>query len=63
MKKCYECNKELYKDEIALSRKLLGRNIQQFLCINCLGKFLDIDVRMLTEKIEQFKEEGCSLFI
>lgn len=63
MKNCFECQRNLSKDEVALCRKLLGRNIQQFLCINCLGNYLDIDVLMLQEKVEQFKEDGCSLFI
>lgn len=63
MKKCKECNKELVKDEIALCKKLLGKNTKQFLCIRCLSEYLDTDQELLLQKIEQFKEEGCTLFL
>lgn len=62
MKKCLECNKELEKDEIGLNKKLLGKNTKQFLCIDCLGAYLNTDTEILREKIIQFKEEGCTLF-
>lgn len=62
MKKCLECNKNLTKDEIGLSKKMLGRNTKQFLCLECLSNYLNTDTEILIEKIEQFKEEGCTLF-
>lgn len=63
MKKCYECNKTLNKDEVSLNKKLLGRKIVQFLCIDCLSIFLSQDVELLREKIDQFKNDGCTLFM
>ena len=63
MKICFSCSKNLIKDEIALSKKMLGKNTKQFLCIECLSKFLNTDKEILLEKIEQFKEEGCTLFL
>jgi len=62
MKECYECKIELKNDEIALNKKLLGKKIQQFLCIDCLGEYLETDRDILIEKVEQFKDEGCTLF-
>ena len=63
MKKCTNCNKELEKDEIALCKKLLGKKTKQFLCINYLSEYLNTDQDLLLQKIEQFKEEGCTLFL
>ena len=63
MEKCYYCQKELSKDDIGLCKKLLGKKIKQFFCREHLAEVLDIDVETLTEKIEQFKEEGCTLFL
>lgn len=62
MKLCINCSQELIKDEIALSRKMLGKNTKQFLCMNCLSEYLNTDKDILLEKIAQFKEEGCTLF-
>ena len=62
MKKCLECNKNLTKDEIGLNKKMLGRNTKQFLCLECLSNYLNTDTEILIEKIEQLKEEGCTLF-
>lgn len=63
MKSCTKCNKNLAKDEIALCKKLLGKKTKQFLCIECLGEYLNTDKELLMQKIEQFKEEGCTLFM
>jgi len=63
MKTCVNCSKDLVKDEIALCKKMLGKNTKQFLCLNCLSEYLNTDQGILLEKIEQFKEEGCTLFL
>lgn len=63
MKLCVNCTKELVRDEVALCKKMLGKNTKQFLCIECLSMHLDTDRDILLEKIEQFKEEGCTLFL
>ena len=60
MKACVNCSKYLDKDEIALCKKMLGKNTKQFLCLNCLSEYLNTDQDILLEKIEQFKEEGCT---
>lgn len=63
MKRCVNCNKNLVKDETALCKKMLGKNTKQFLCLNCLSEYLNTDEEILIEKIEQFREEGCTLFL
>ena len=60
---CRYCNKKLIKDEIALCKKLLGRNINKFMCISCLADCINCTVDDLKIKIEEFKNQGCALFI
>jgi len=60
---CCECKNILVKDHVALSKKLLGRNITQFYCISCLAKFLECEINDLEIKIMEFKEQGCALFL
>lgn len=60
---CYSCNKlSLNKDEIGACKKLLGRKIKQFYCINCLANILEVTTEELLAKIEEFKFQGCALF-
>ncbi|KJR46361.1 hypothetical protein UF75_3228 [Desulfosporosinus sp. I2] len=60
---CCECSKALTRDEIALSKKLIGRNINEFFCIDCLAEYIDCSVEDLEVKILEFKEQGCALFL
>jgi len=46
-----------------LSKKLLGRNIKKFLCLNCLANYLEVTPEDLLVKAEEFKAQGCSLFL
>lgn len=63
MEECYYCKTTMSKDDKALCKKLLGKNIKQFFCRKHLAEVLDTDVETLNEKVEQFKEEGCTLFL
>ena len=61
--KCIACGKSnLTKDEIGINIKLLGENINNFYCIDCLAEYLDVTVQDIYDKIEEFKDEGCKLF-
>jgi hypothetical protein len=60
---CKECGKKLIKDEVALSQKMLGREITSFYCVNCLATELDCEPEDLAIKIQEFKEQGCALFL
>ena len=62
-KACIDCSKNLSKDEIALSMKILGLEITEFYCINCLAEYLECDRDDLEVKIQEFKEQGCTLFL
>ena len=60
---CCSCDKKnLSKDEIGLNKKLLGKEVESFYCLDCLAIYLEISTQELLDKIEEFKEEGCTLF-
>lgn len=64
MSNCYACGKEkLSKDEIGITKKLLGKAEKKMYCLSCLAETLEVTEEELWDKIEEFKEEGCSLFI
>ena len=61
--KCKMCfQSRLTKDEIGINKKLLGTDVRVFFCMNCLANYLDCTVEDLHDKIEEFKNEGCTLF-
>lgn len=62
IKKCKLCDADLQKDWIALHKKILDANAKEFYCISCLADTFGCDVDELNIKIEEFKEEGCTLF-
>lgn len=60
---CVACSrKNLDKDTVGINNKLLGTDIENFYCMSCLAEYLGCTVQDLLEKIEEFKEEGCTLF-
>ena len=62
-KSCYICDKEtLSKNEIGLTKKLIGRNSKRFYCLDCLAESLEVDTEFLLAKVDEFKEQGCILF-
>jgi len=61
---CYSCGKQfLDKNEIGLNKKFYGRKIKKYFCLNCLAMDLEITQEELIAKIEDFKIQGCKLFI
>ena len=61
---CVMCGKDhLNKDTIGINKKLLGEDIETFYCLDCLAEYLGCTVDELLDKIEEFKEEGCKLFV
>ncbi len=63
MVNCVICGKsDLNNDTIGINKKLLGENISNYYCLDCLAEYLECTVDELLDKIEDFKEEGCKLF-
>lgn len=62
-KKCYMCGKApLSKDEIGITKKIIDKKATTFYCLSCLAEYLEVSEEELVAKIEQFKNEGCTLF-
>lgn len=60
---CVSCGKRnLIKNEIGINKKLLGENVEKYYCMDCLADYLEVSIDDIKEKIEEFKEEGCTLF-
>lgn len=60
---CISCGKkELSKNVIGINKKLLGTDVNNFYCMDCLADYLEVTVEDLLDKIGEFKEEGCKLF-
>ncbi len=63
MADCYICGKKnISKNEIGLTKKLMGKSSKNFYCISCLAEQLEVTTEELQDKIEEFKNEGCKLF-
>ncbi len=61
-KTCCNCGKLLVKDEVALSRKLLDSEEEAY-CVPCMAENFGCAEDDLRIKIQEFKEQGCTLFL
>lgn len=61
--RCKLCENELDKTAIGLTKKLIGKESKRFFCLDCLSAYLDVTEEDLLAKAEEFKEEGCPLFL
>lgn len=63
-KKCYVCGKTpLSKDEVGLTKKIIDKKADfPFTVWPCLAEYLEVTEDELLAKIEEFKNEGCTLF-
>lgn len=60
---CISCGKnQLSKDEIGINKKLINENVENYYCLDCLANYLEVSTQDILDKIEEFKEEGCTLF-
>lgn len=60
---CVSCGKKfLSKNEIGINQKLLGSQVEQYYCLDCLADYLEVEPQDILDKIEEFKSEGCKLF-
>ena len=62
-KQCCECGRDLKKDEVALSKKLIDPDTVDFYCLDCMAEYIGCSVQDLAVKIQEFKEQGCTLFL
>ena len=63
VKKCIECSKTITKDEVALSKKLIDPDTEDFYCLDCMATNFGCTKEDLQIKIQEFKEQGCTLFL
>ena len=60
---CIGCGKSpLTKNELGITKKLLGAQSKNFYCVDCLANFLEVEPQNILDKIEDFKNDGCKLF-
>ena len=62
MENCIQCQKILERDEIAIYRRLIHREAEEYLCKECLAAFLGVPVAVIDSRIAYFKKIGCTLF-
>ena len=59
---CCDCGVKLSKDEIALSKKLLDIDTEEFYCLSCMATYIGCDENDLKMKIAEFKEQAVRFF-
>jgi hypothetical protein len=60
---CCGCSRILKKDEVALSKKLIDIDTEDFYCLPCMAEYFGCEEEDLLMKIKEFKEQGCTLFL
>lgn len=63
IKLCTDCGKRLKKDEVALSRKLIDPETEEYYCLCCMAENFGCLEEDLEIKIQEFKDQGCTLFL
>lgn len=60
---CIECKKPIETDEAAIYRKMVQRNAKEYMCIDCLAKYLGVSRQAIEDRIRYYRESGtCVLF-
>ena len=59
---CMQCGNRLSSDEIAIYRRLIYRDAEEYLCKSCLAEKMRVSEAEIERKIEHFKKIGCTLF-
>ena len=62
MANCKQCDKKLRNDDMAIYRRLIYRDAEEFLCRDCLAKYLGVNTAVIEQRIAYFKKIGCTLF-
>lgn len=62
-KTCKDCAAPIFDDDIAIFRKLVFRNADEFSCIDCLAKSFGCTRTHIERLISYYRESGnCTLF-
>ncbi|MDE7313341.1 MAG: hypothetical protein K2N87_17250 [Eubacterium sp.] len=59
---CKKCGSPITKDEAAITKKLINRGTTTYYCTRCLAAAFDVTPDDIRQKIQYFKEIGCTLF-
>ena len=62
MPECICCGAHLTRNDIGATKKLVNRGAEEFLCIPCLAKKFKVTEERMWQKIEEFRDWGCTLF-
>lgn len=57
-----DCAALLRRDEVGISKRLLGRGITRYFCVGCLARRLGVPPGVIELKIEEYRAMGCALF-
>lgn len=57
-----QCERRLTSYEIAIYRRLIYRDAEEYLCKTCLAEKMKTTEAEIERKIEHFKKIGCTLF-
>lgn len=60
--RCRRCGRPLVPNEKALTKKMISRGAESFLCLSCLADHFEVPEQALRQKIKEFREMGCTLF-
>ena len=59
---CIRCGAALTRDEIGLTKKLINRGAEEFMCVDCLARYFEVRPEDIQERIRHFRQTGCTLF-
>ena len=62
MELCKNCKRKLSINELGLNQKLISKDVETFLCIDCLSKTMNISKETLEKQIKYYISIGCELF-
>ena len=63
MAECKKCGKQLSFNDIGAHKNLVNRGSTSFFCRECLAEEFKVDPALIDRKIEEFKKQGCTLFV
>lgn len=62
MNHCIGCQKSVTGDEIGICKRLIRRDITEYMCVACLADYFKCRQEDIERRIEYFRKMGCGLF-